>query len=76
MGAATERLDVKIRRLQAIEASYNQEIKWAEADVKRDPEGRRRYERSIEKSRKKIAKILPKIHALLEKRGRLKARGL
>jgi len=69
---ALERVDAKLKRLRAIEASYRQEIRWAQADLKRDPDHRHRYERAVEKSERKIAKILPKIHAMIERRERVR----
>jgi hypothetical protein len=71
---AVERLEAKIKHLRALEASYRQEVKWAEADLKREPENRRKYERMIEKSKRKAEKLLPKIRELIERRERVKAR--
>ena len=67
-------MEAKVKHLRGLEASYRQEIKRAEADLKRDPEHRKRYEYVMKKSRRKQEKLLPKIHALVEKRERMKAR--
>ena len=61
-------LDLKIKRLTAIEAEYRHAIKRAEGDLHRDPENRKKYERLLEKNRRKAEKLLPKIRRARELR--------
>ena len=71
---ALENIDAKLKHLRAIEATYKQEVRWADADIKRDPENRRKYERTKAKSEKKMTKVMRKIHIMVLKRERVKAR--
>jgi hypothetical protein len=61
-------LDVKLKRMTAIEAEYRHALRRAEEDLRRDPERRKRYLRIIEKNKKRIEKILPKIRRARERR--------
>lgn len=71
---STERLDLKIKRLTAIEAAYRAEIKRAHAGEKDDRERKLRYERTIAKYERKMEKLLPKIRRLREIRTAMRDR--
>ena len=54
----------------AIETEYRHAIKRAEEDLRRDPEHKKKYQRLLEKNRRKAEKLLPKIRRLRELRSR------
>ena len=70
----TAKLDLKIKRLTAIEADYHHRIKAARADMHRDPDRKKKYERAVAKYERKMEKLLPKIRHFRELRHSLKSR--
>ncbi len=66
------KIDLKIKRLVAIEADHRAAIKRAEEDKRRDPERKERYVRIVEKNRRKVDKLLPKIRRLRELRAAMR----
>ena len=65
---AHAKLDLRMKRLMAIETEYRHAIKRAEEDLRRDPEHKKKYQRLLEKNRRKAEKLLPKIRRLRELR--------
>ncbi|MBI4415915.1 MAG: hypothetical protein HY557_02900 [Euryarchaeota archaeon] len=66
------KIDLKLKRLVAIEADHRATIKRAEEDKRRDPERKERYVRIVEKNRRKVDKLLPKIRRLRELRAAMR----
>jgi len=66
----TSKLDLRIKHFTRIEGEYRTEIKRAQADIRRDPDRKKKYERAIKKAQKKIDKLLPKVRRLRELRTR------
>ena len=67
-----ESLDVRIKRLVAIETSHRHTLRRAEEDLRRDVLHRAKHERRIAKTKRKIEKLLPKLRALRELRSSTK----
>ena len=67
---ASSKLDHKIKSLAKIEGEFRTQIKQAQADIRRDPDHKKRYEGQIKKYRKKIDKLLGKVRRLRELRAR------
>jgi len=63
-----EKLDLQIKRLVAIETAHRHNLRKAEEDLHRDTAHRSRYLRRIQKTKRKIEKLLPKIRRLRERR--------
>ena len=70
----TERIDLRIKRLTAIETEYHHRIKEAQSDMRVDPDRKKKYERVIAKYERKMDKLLPKIRHLRELRHSRKSR--
>lgn len=71
---ALEKMDLRIKRLTTIEAEYRASLKRAQADLRKDPEHKKKYTRIITKRERKVDKLLPKIRRLRERRAVLRAR--
>ena len=67
---ASSKLDHKIKSLAKIEGEFRTQIKQAQADIRRDPDHKKRYERQITKYQKKIGKLLGRVRRLRELRAR------
>lgn len=63
-------LDRRIKRLGRTEARYRAMIKGAEADLRRDPDRKAKYQRVIAKTERRMEKLLPRIRRLREIRAR------
>jgi len=67
-----EKIDLRIKRLVAIETAHRHALRRAEEDFRLDVLHRPRYERKIAKFKRKIDKLLPKIRHQRERRSSLK----
>lgn len=67
-----EKTELRIKRLIAIETAHRHALRRAEEDLRGDALHRPRYERRIEKIKRKIEKLLPKIRHQRERRTSMK----
>lgn len=65
-------IDLKIKRLIAIETDHRHALQRAEEDLRRDPQHSVKHKRRIEKLKRKIDKVLPKIRRQRELRAATK----
>ena len=72
--ADTAKLDQRIKRLTRIEAEYRSTMKRANADMRDDPDHKRRYELRIAKLERKIDKLVHKVRRLREVRTAMRSR--
>jgi len=63
-----EKTDARIKRMVAIETAHRHALRRAEDDLRRDVVHRSRYERKIEKEKRKLEKLLPRLRRLREHR--------
>ncbi len=73
--ADTHKLDLKLKRLRAIEGDYRSIVKRAEFDYKGNFISREKFLKIKKRCEMKIERILPKVRKLQHLRNELKARG-
>jgi len=72
--ADTRKLDLKLKRLRAIEGDYRATMKRAEEEYKHDLISKKKFLKIKAKQEAKIGKMLPKVRRLQHLRNELKAR--
>ena len=70
----TRRLDLKLKRLRAIEGDYRSTIRRAQEDLKHNFISKEKFLKIKAKQEAKIEKILPKVRRLQHQRNEMKAR--
>ncbi len=73
--ADTHKVDLKLKRLRAIEGDYRAIVKRAEADYENNYITREKFLKIKKKCEIKIDRVLPKVRKLQHIRNQLKARG-
>jgi len=73
--ADSHKVDLKLKRLRAIEADYRTIIKRAESDYRNNFITREKLEKIKKKCELKIEKMLPKVRKLQHIRNQMRAKG-
>jgi|GEM_PF-4567303 hypothetical protein len=68
MFSGEKRIDRKIKRLNALRAEYEDQIKDLEKQLKEEKISKERYERLVALTREKVDKIIAQVKELRQKR--------